>query len=1024
MATLEQLQKQLDDRSLDPSKLNNKQKTIIDELINRGDLKGPSISEIENQRNTASEKIAREEEYYKDPIAAALKAEDSFFKGRPTAELAGDLTGSIAPYVTMRKKIFGAAKSGNLWVKGPGKLTQAAANVADKLPGRFKLLGGALKLLARVADVPGKVIQSPIGRAEIYSVLGGSGGAGVGSITYDMLNEQAGNLIANTITDEFANVPEKEIKQDIMLNALEATRTAAYWNAGAAALTPFISGPLGKLGSKLFGTKGDKAKELAMYARDKGLPLPLNTAIEGGLLGDMGKNYFKTVGVFPFVSSIGRKSLQQAEQEAGKQFLNSLLAFGPIMKTSALSSSIYNQAAKVFSERSALIGAKYKAFDTLAETVGNPKVIRLTNTNKRASEFLQQNASLFPELSAYVRNTEIPIKDINKLLKMEGDPLNLLMKAVYAIENNAITPMQYKGLMQMMNRAIEGTEYQNIRASIWGLREAMENDLNSFGANLTKDNFLKDENIKKTYETMVSSRGKEFADSVIANQIKDAEGLYSKLYDANATFSSIMGFYQKMGLPRKLRAFDSTLFTNKGVNNILGTERISRDQIFQTMERDVFESNSPDAIEQFKVLLGSGGSKATENGKRLFEAAKARYMFNAFLSSFETAGSPAARSIFKDVIGTSPGVKAGTEYAQDAISKLGTEELQAARQFSIEDVRLNNGIYDLKDIRFSPDDFADFNINKFMNKLGIGEATSDIGREKMVKLLGENGTNEFYKFTNYMKAISDIPVSDTSTFLQRRLQLGSFKSVAGGMVAGAGMFTVNPFAPVIFLLLARRAGRMLSDPVAIRYMNDALLPDEVIRALKGKKVGFDTRLPIAPRLRKINPLQKREAFAKLLNYMADEDKDLPRVNPKTVDPLKIQEELLNQPFRIEQPKYQEKNLPTDTVESMFTQDFTGSSGNVETDNQMVNYLNSTIKNAKETEVEANLRDIIADREQVDASVDLVDPNEAMQESNPDMTNYQAPMQPNTGQVTPQSVQALFPNDPTSALIAARRQGQS
>jgi hypothetical protein len=29
----------------------------------------------------------------------------------------------------------------------------------------------------------------------------------------------------------------------------------------------------------------------------------------------------------------------------------------------------------------------------------------------------------------------------------------------------------------------------------------------------------------------------------------------------------------------------------------------------------------------------------------------------------------------------------------------------------------------------------------------------------------------------------------------------------------------------------------------------------------------------------------------------------------------------------------------------------------------------------------------------------------------------------TGQVTPQQVQALFPNDPTSAAIAARRQGQ-
>ena len=62
-------------------------------------------------------KIAREKEFEKDPIATALAAEDSFFKGRPTAVFAGDITGSIAPYITMREKIYGAAKSGNLWKK-------------------------------------------------------------------------------------------------------------------------------------------------------------------------------------------------------------------------------------------------------------------------------------------------------------------------------------------------------------------------------------------------------------------------------------------------------------------------------------------------------------------------------------------------------------------------------------------------------------------------------------------------------------------------------------------------------------------------------------------------------------------------------------------------------------------------------------------------------------------------------------------------------------------------------------------
>ena len=39
MATLEQLQKQLDDRTLVPSELTKKQRDIIDTLIQRGDLK-------------------------------------------------------------------------------------------------------------------------------------------------------------------------------------------------------------------------------------------------------------------------------------------------------------------------------------------------------------------------------------------------------------------------------------------------------------------------------------------------------------------------------------------------------------------------------------------------------------------------------------------------------------------------------------------------------------------------------------------------------------------------------------------------------------------------------------------------------------------------------------------------------------------------------------------------------------------------------------------------------------------------
>ena len=93
----------------------------------------------------------------------------------------------------------------------------------------------------------------------------------------------------------------------------------------------------------------------------------------------------------------------------------------------------------------------------------------------------------------------------------------------------------------------------------------------------------------------------------------------------------------------------------------------------------------------FKVLIGATGADATKNGKVLFEASKARYMFNTFLDSFTT--DPQAKSIFREVIDSAPFVKSGTEYAQDVVSRLGVQiRLNKQRGFSIEDVKKGNGI--------------------------------------------------------------------------------------------------------------------------------------------------------------------------------------------------------------------------------------------------------------------------------------------------------------------------------------------
>ena len=172
MATLKEIQDAIDNNTFDPGKYDRRQRKIIDAAIDKGLLKGPKTSDLINQRAGAAKDVATMDEAVKNPIGVRLQQEGSSLDGRSEAVLAGDLIGSITPYVAMRKKIFSAAKSKVPGDKSTGLFarTKMFSNFADKLtarlPGRFKLLGGLTKLLAKVADpTVGRVLASPLGRS-------------------------------------------------------------------------------------------------------------------------------------------------------------------------------------------------------------------------------------------------------------------------------------------------------------------------------------------------------------------------------------------------------------------------------------------------------------------------------------------------------------------------------------------------------------------------------------------------------------------------------------------------------------------------------------------------------------------------------------------------------------------------------------------------------------------------------------------------------------------------------------------
>jgi hypothetical protein len=108
-----------------------------------------------------------------------------------------------------------------------------------------------------------------------------------------------------------------------------------------------------------------------------------------------------------------------------------------------------------------------------------------------------------------------------------------------------------------------------------------------------------------------------------------------------------------------------------------------------------------------------------------------------------------------------------------------------------------------------------------------------------------------------------------------------------------------------------------------------------------------------------------------------------------------------------------KQYLNNNFETMFAQDYSGTSGNLQTDNNAVQFLQTATNSeamvdTEEAPIEAEERTNIMDDLQLESPVAQAP---------------QAPTPPNTGQVSSQDIAAMFPNDATSIAAAQRRESQ-
>jgi len=1021
------LQNKLNNQSFNPQEYSNEQLQVIDGLLEQGVLKGPRMGEIVKTFSETQRTIAKEKEFAKDPLAVALEGK-SVFKGdvtgliptRPGAEFVGDITGSLIPYIRNKDLLINSlskpnSAQGTLFTKGALEL----ADYIEKIPGLGKKLKFTRSVLGSVGRATDAVVSGryqQLAKTEIQSLAGGVLGAGAGVQAYDLVNKSVGKDLAIAIQSDLAELKPQEVESDTTLATLEAMKNSLYWGLAGTAMLPVL-GMAGRGVKNLFGVKGPKALELAQYAQEKGLPIPLIAGMDKGPFSFFGKTFFKTVGVFPFVSKIGDQALREAEEKVGKAFLEDLMVGAPIMKTSALSVASLAQFKNNFEKHANLISANYTALFNKAEDVGNPAVIKLNKTKEVTTDFINEHKKLLPAIDGLGGNYAPVRKGVYELSE-QVDPLYQLIDAIQGTSLKPFTFKEYAGLQRLLTKSIQQTKYFDVRKSLFSLREALENDLTESFGKLNKTSLLDDASVKTSYDATLRTSGQQAADAYLDKVLLDAQSLNAGLKEANTIFSKTLAFYDKSVARSLAQGFDKTLFTNKQLNGITGIEAISPTRLFDVIEKNVFKSGDTDAVEQLKVLYGYNTSK---EGKQMFDRAFNRYMYNAFISSFG-AKSFTPNGVFEFVENAITKSPKSTD-ATDVIRKLGQEDFAAARGFTVKDALDNKG-NEVIDITFGKDDFAEFSANKFIQNLGqFGNPKTVQESRRMLATAygggkqGAEALNNLERFIKYTKALEDVPISETSSFLQRRLTLGGSSAILGGFVlGGGGLATGNIFAPLVFLYLSTRAGKILSDPTSLRYMMDVLSPEERVARAAGE-VGTKKVLGVPVTTGET----RARAFARFANYLADEEQDLPKVDPKNIKPEEIIQRLQNTPTRVPKQGFKYSDLPKSEKERMFPEmevrNYAPPAYNLEADTFRNSYVQGNTRALtalnQDYGVGAPAATAVAEEEQAQQTA-----GNALQPPRiQPLTTPQAAQQPEARE---QQVKNLFPFDTLSQQIA--RQG--
>ena len=973
------LNESVQNKTYNPDKLNPKGKQELNEIFKAGGVQGyTSLDEYILERDTAKVERGIEIAEAAEPGRTAIREATGLDIDRSSMELMGELTAGVGTYLGFREDLTKAYKKSKLnpvkvdFTRNSKELG-AVLGKQKKLKGKKGLIQLAIDpkarkgLFDRTSNFFGRVADAFVGsdygavarRAGVSSALAGAGGAAAGSLFYDGLNAQR-DFVINASLD-LGNVTDNEIQklpttERMTYYALDAFKNSLLWTGGtSAALTGMLR--MGSfIGRTLTGTRGEKARELAIAAKrlygSDGLPLTV-LANQDTVFGQLVGNYFKAGGLVPGVGPVGERAKRRLIETAMGKFTGELTEkYGMLAHTEFFGHSVLPLLRENYTRYNKLIDLKFANVDDASKLIDPENNFRIIPT-KNLQEARKQIVGKFDETQLEAVQELFNAGALNptlaKALPDNTNTIALLRMLGTRVQGGGrtrdllpknITLKEYQGLKVFLNNIIK-TSPKNDDTLLFtqGIRTAMESDFNSVARAKTKtdfaENFRGNEKISKDLLDIADGKavtfgGKTFtksnADAIAGpegavdvfandnvsivqkaylNHVKDGIGNFGKeLQTANDFMTRLLQPFDRGALRSALKKMDDNVFTTSSMLGIM-SKGIPVNEMYNNIAKNVLKSGSRQAIQDFKFFLNTNQQK----GRNFFTKLKQRHIFDAFFQSFENPPMGPAMITADYFKKAKKNGLFNTKYFDQAYK-------EATQQGSVNPFDLTTEVLKTKNVdlmgvdarkfNVSLEELGDFDAQKFVKNLGLdtedgvaafAEILADTSKLADVAKARKYIENTVIPFIGSLRMVSEMGVGNVSTMIARQTQLGGARSFifagpAVGAFAGTAAAGMGFIEALTLPLMLRGIGYILTRPKLASKLLDAYTPEELIE----RKFKTDKKGKLKFKaLTKEGLPAKRRVLGAIINYMNEETDDSLQIDVNKISPEEITRKMLEAP---------------------------------------------------------------------------------------------------------------------------------